>query len=157
MIYSGTDLKFKVEATIAGFSMADNDFLIVIKNRWGQTRQTIKKEECFNDEQGGFYFTVESVTTGAYFAFFTAFIPDDDYDKLTRNVVDKKHLYTVDSCGCNVIQTDCECPPDCECHQGTLKVKYTQVWTVNLDDGTYLTDKDGNLIIVDGNRVQLKV
>ena len=41
MIYSGTDLKFKVEATIAGFSMADDDFLIVIKNRWGQTRQTI--------------------------------------------------------------------------------------------------------------------
>jgi hypothetical protein len=49
MIYSGSDLKFHVECQLVGFSMEDNDFFIVIKNRWGQTRYTITKEECFRD------------------------------------------------------------------------------------------------------------
>lgn len=156
MIYSGSDLKFRVSANIAGFSMNDDDFVIVIKNRWGQTRYTITKDECFNDDLGGFYFTVENVTTGMYFAYFTAYVPDDDYDKLVRNIVDKQKLYTVDSCGCNVLVAECNCAADCQCHEGAMVVEYKQVWTVNLDDGTYLVDKNGDLIIVDGNRVQLK-
>lgn len=156
MIYSGSDLKFHVECQLVGFSMEDNDFFIVIKNRWGQTRYTITKEECFRDENDGFYFTIENVTTGSFFAYFTACVPDDDYDKQIRNIVDKQALYTVDSCGCKVVAKDCDCGDDCPCHGG-IKVTYRQVWTINLDDGTYLADSDGNLILSeDGKRIQLK-
>lgn len=157
MIYSGSDLKFKVEANIQGFSMVDNDFVIVIKNRWGQHRCTIKKEECFQDENNGFYFTIENVSIGVFYAYFTAYLPDDDYDKQTRNVVDKQRLYTVDSCGCKVNVDDCTCDSSCPCHDGEMKVTYKQVWTVNLDDGTYLTDKNGNLILTkDDMRIKVK-
>jgi hypothetical protein len=38
-----------------------------------------------------------------------------------------------------------------------MKVTYKQVWTVNLDDGTYLTDKNGDLILTeDGMRIKVK-
>lgn len=157
MIYTGTDLKFFVKATIDGFSMTDDDFRIVIKNRWGQTKYTIEKDECFSDSDGNFYFTIESVSTGSYYAYFTAIITDDDYDKQTRNIVDKQLLYTVDSCGCHVAKTDCGCDDDCECKVGCLTVSYKQVWTINVDGGTYLMDKDGKFIITaDGSRVQTK-
>lgn len=155
MIYSGSDLKFRVEATMQGFSMKDDYFTITIKNKWGHIKYTITKDECFCDSEDNFYFTVENVSTGSYFAFFAASVPDDDYDKNKRNIIDKQPLYTVDSCGCKVVSKDCDCGKDCDCHVGTLKVSYKQVWTTNVDDGMYLADNDGNLILTaDGKRIQ---
>lgn len=154
MYYAGSDLKFKVEATLDGFSMEEDDFQIVIKNRWGQVKYTITKEDCFTDDNGGFYFTIENISTGTFFAYFTAYVPDDDYLKQTRNVVNKKFLYVVDACGCHVNYDDCGCPSDCECRQG-LDVKYKQFWTVNLDGDIYLVDKDGGYILTsDGQRIK---
>ena len=154
MIYSGSDLKFKVEATLDGFSMEDDDFNIVIKNKWGQIKFLVRKDDCFRDDNGGYYFTLEDVSSGTYFAYFTAHVPDDDYLKHIRNVVHKKFLYTVNSCGCHIKYDECDCPQDCECHDG-LKVVYKQFWTVNIDGEVYLVDKNGGYILTsEGNRIK---
>ena len=147
MIAAGNDLKFRITTDFVGFSMDENDFSIVIKNRWGQIITTIPKNEFFQDTEGDFYFTVENVQIGSYFALFSAIVPDDDYDKRTRTRTDLQHIFSVGLC-CNSNTTFHKCPCD---HQ----VHYEQVWTTNIDGAAYLCDKDGNLILTaDGKRIQ---
>lgn len=153
MIYAGTDLKFKVEIEFENFTISDDDFNIVVKNKWGQTRYTVEKDEMFTDEEGNYYFTLEAVSAGIYYAILTAQINDDDYDKMKRSIVDMQHLCNVSTLGACYCHTTPMCN-DCNCEH---KVSYEQIWTINLDDGTYLADKNGNLIYTsDGKRIQLK-
>lgn len=145
MIYAGTDLKYKVTSQIEGFSFEENDFSIAIKNRWGKTLISVSKDECFVDSDGDYYFTLEGLGQGAFFAYFTAVVPDNDYDKLTRSITDRQLLVTIGGCQCSSPTVVCQCEH---------KVHYTLVWTANLDDGTYLVDKDGNFILTsDGKRI----
>lgn len=148
MIYPGTDLKFRVTSYIAGFDMTRDEFVISVIDQHGRTRYSATKDECFQDEGGGWLFTVENVKTGIYAVKFTGYIPDDDYDKLTRRFVDMQPLFTVGYCDRHAPKRCC-----CDSHH----VRYEQVWLANLDDGTYLCDADGNLVITeDGCRIKVK-
>lgn len=153
MIFAGSDLKFRITAIIESFKVADNDFNVVVKNKWGQVKYVVEKDEMFTDDKGNYYFTLESVPAGVYYAIFTATVLDDDYDKLTRTVVDMQHLCSVSalgSCNCQGIDVSSTCNCD-------HKVGYEQVWTVNVDGGIYLAGSDGALILTeDGKRIQLK-
>ncbi len=142
MIYPGSDLKFQITSTQPGFHLTEDDFTIVIRDQYGRKRQVIHKNDCFYDSDGRFYFTVEDVRRGVYYAFFDGSYEDDDYPKQRRVFTDAQELYRVDYCGC----------PCRREHEHT--VKYEQVWTVSLDDDTYLTDANGQYILTsEGKRI----
>ncbi len=147
MIYKGTDLKFQVTTTQDDFSLAENDFTIRIRNRWGRVEKVITKDDCFYDKEGRFYFMVEDVKTGIFYAFFSGFYEDDDYDKQTRTFTDEQTLYEVGQCRCARNRKN-----DCGCDH---KVHYTMVETVSLDGADYLADSEGRYIYTsDGKRIQ---
>lgn len=145
MSYEGTDLKFRMTSTIDGFSFDDHKFMVVIKNRWGRVVETVIKDLCFKDSEGQWYFTFENPPIGTYIATFVAYLPDDDYDKQMRVITDIQPIASV-GVSCNMKDASCQCDH---------KVHYEQVWATNIDDGSYLCDKDGNLILTaDGKRIQ---
>lgn len=151
MIYPGTDLKFKVTCEVTDFFMSEDSFDLTVKNRWGQEIAIIKKEDCFYDREGNFYFTVEDVKTGMLYVQFRAIREDDDYDKQTSIFTDMQLLAVVGQCECGAEQHPCDC--GCKDH----KVHYEQVWTVSVDGEDYLCDKDGRYILTaDGNRICFK-
>lgn len=156
IIFTGSDLKFRITSMREDLKLSERDFTIVIKNRWGQARHTIKKEDCFFDEDGHFYFTVESVLHGMYFALFTGGYEDEDYHKLYRTITDFQYLCTIIGENNNAKA----CPGvttlyDHTCDEGVHCVKYEQIWTVNIDGADYLADIDGNYVYTsDGKRVQ---
>lgn len=147
MIYKGTDLKFQVTTTQSDFSLAENDFTIRIRNRWGRVEKIITKNDCFYDKDGRFYFMVENVKTGVFYAFFSGSYEDDDYDKQTRTFTDEQALYEVGQFHCaRNRKTDCGCDH---------KVHYTMVETVSVDGADYLADSEGRYIYTsDGKRIQ---
>ena len=146
MIYAGTDLKYRITTSFEDFDLARDTFEIAIRNRWGQVKSTIKKDDCFYDSDGNYYFTVENVTNGVFFADFRGAYEDDDYDKQQRVVTDTQQLYEVGMCECRSIYVPCECEH---------KVRYEQVWTVSVDGGDYLADSEGRYIYTsDGKRIQ---
>ena len=150
MIYPNSDLKFRITSNSDRIVLQDIEFSITIKNRYGQAKVFIPKDECFQDSEGEYVFTIESVKKGAHFAYFSGFIDDSDYDKMTQQNTDIQELYVVGSCGVNTGGSiyDCE-------HEHI--VKYQRVIEVDVDGGTYLADKDGNLLLTaDGRRIQLK-
>lgn len=149
MIYPETDLKLRLTATIDGFSLTDDKFEIIIKNRWGRLSATITKDECFQDSEDRWYFTVENVKAGVYYATFIGFMSDKDYSKGERVFTDCQPIYEVGSVCCgSFYQSSCQCE-----HQ----VQYKQVYTVNLDDGTYLADVNGEPILAaDGHRIRFR-
>lgn len=145
MIYAGTDLKFRITTMVPGFKIERDDFSLSIINSLYKELCNIKKDDCFQDSEGSFYFLMENVPTGEYHAIFTAKVPDDDYSKQVRLVRDRQFLCKVGTCDSR--GNNCQC--------GETFVEYRQVWSVNLDDGLYLADKDGNLILTsDGERIQ---
>ena len=139
MIYPHSDLKFQVTATQPDFQLTEDDFTIVIKDRYGRIRQTIRKNDCFYDSDGRFYFTVEDVRRGIYYAFFEGSYEDDDYTKQKRVFTDAQELYRVGYCG----GCKCKCPH---------VVHYEQVWTVSIDGEDYLCDCDGRYILTSDNK-----
>lgn len=146
MIYPGTDLKFRIKSSVYGFSLTEHDFTVEIVGRRGYVRQRITKEQMFSDADGAWYFTLDNVRSGKTFAKFYASIPDGDFDKLTRTVTDIQ-LLCVAGCCCGQNRGG-----DCCAHI----VKYEQVWTADLDDGTYLAGSDGSLILTaDGCRIKV--
>ena len=47
----GTDMKFRIAVVKEGFSLAENDFYIVIKNRWGRVVARVQKSDCYIDNE----------------------------------------------------------------------------------------------------------
>lgn len=145
IVSAGNDLKFRVWTDFSDFSMAEDNFSIIIKNRWGQAMATIQKDDCFRDTEGNYYFTLENVHTGVYFATFIAELDDDDYEKQTRIRTDIQYIVTVSTCCCNATTPQCSCD-----HQ----VHYEQVWTTDVDGTPYLVGRDGEYILTsDGKRI----
>lgn len=141
-ISKGNDLKYRVKSSIPDFTLADDEFDIVIKNQWGQIRATIQKKDCYRDSEGSWYFNFENVQTGIYDAVFYAKVPDNDFSYLIRKVVDEQRLCVVG------IETQVQ-------QTGDHPVTYEQIWTVNLDNGVYLADENGNPIITaDGRKIK---
>ena len=143
MIYPGSDLKFQITTTRPDFYLSEDDFTIVIKDRYGRVRQTIRKQDCFTDTDENYYFVVEGVKRGVFYAWFEGSYEDEDYSKEQRDFTDMQELYRVCCRGC---KCSCKCKHD---------VQYTQVYTVSIDGADYLADCDGNYIYTgDGKRIQ---
>ena len=150
MIYPGQDLKFRITTEITGFSMDDCKFCITVLDLYGRRRYSVTKDECFQDSEGRWYFTMENTRRGIYFARFETEIPDDDFDDFSRKFIDVRLLVPV---GYNYY-----CCPTVHgfCCRQKYKIHYELVWTADLDDGTYLADATGALIITsDGKRIKI--
>lgn len=146
-IYPGMDLKFQVSTEFLDFHIEEDDFEIVVKDQYGRIRQRIKREDCFWDSDGRFYFTMENVKKGQYFAYFRGQYEDDDYDKQKATVTDYQPLVQVPDCGCKP-------PKACNCQH---KVHYQIVWVVSIDGDDYLCGSDGKYILTsDGKRIAFK-
>lgn len=154
-IYEGADVKFQITTEFENFQLTEDDFKIVIKDRWGRTRCTIVKDDCFYDSDGRYYFTIENVRNGIYQACFFGKYEDNDYDKQKAVITDKQQLFVVPSCvdGCNCgnnNQEGCKC----QCSHG---VHYMLVTTVSVDGEDYLCGSDGKYIFTsDGKRISFK-
>jgi tRNA U54 and U55 pseudouridine synthase Pus10 len=152
-IYPGMDLKFLVSTEFLDFHIEEDDFQIVIRNRWGQVKQIVHRDDCFWDTDGNFYFTMENVKKGEYFAYFMGTYEDEDYDKQKATVTDMQPLVTVPDCGCHST-------PGPSPHRGgecCHKVHYQIVWTVSIDGDEYLAGSDGKYILTsDGKRICFK-
>lgn len=143
----GTDLKFSVTATKENFSLDDDQFNVVIKNRWGRVVARMLKSDCYQDSEGKWYFNVENIQEGEHFAVFVGVIADTDYGKQKRMWHDSQMLF-VGREGC--IGTESRPTP----HGDDCPVSYEQIWTVNLADGEYLADRYGNFVYTsDGQRI----
>lgn len=145
MIYPGTDLKFRITTTQPDFNLSENTFEIKIKDQYNRVRQVVTKSDCFWDDQGNWYFVMDNVKTGIYFAWFHGRYEDEDYDDQRRDFADVQELCRVNY------------------HVGPMhrhrhhKVHYEQVWTVSIDGDEYLCDCDGNYVLTsDGKRICFK-
>ena len=148
MIYPGTDLKFRVTTEIPDFRLSEDGFGIVVRDRYGRTAARITKNDCFYDDYGNWYFTLEKVRSGWYYAFFTAWREDEDYDGQRAAFRDAQTLCIVGYC-------EKHAPRIHDCDEGNHKVHYEQVWTVSVDGADYLCDCDGNYVYTaDGKRIQ---
>lgn len=96
-IYEGTELKFTLDIQSEGFSMADDDFKVVIKNT--KKSVTISKAEMILNENENYLFTVDTgfMGTGEYWITTIAYVPDDDFDDGLRTEVQKQLLCVVTS------------------------------------------------------------
>ena len=143
----GTDLKFRVTVTKDNFSLDDDPFNIVIKNRWGRVVARVLKSNCYQDSEDRWYFNVENAPEGECFAVFVGGIADTDYGKGQRMWHDRQMLFIGREGCCAAEGRPMQKPEDCP-------VSYEQVWTVNLADGEYLADRDGNFVYTsDGQRI----
>ena len=135
----GTDLKFRVTVARDGFSLEEDPFNIVIRNRWGRVVARVMKHDCYQDSEGRWYFSVENVHEGEHYAVFIGAIADSDYGKQKRMWHDRQLLFIGRDGCCAAAPRPAMKPEDCP-------VGYEQVWTVNLADGEYLADRDGKFV-----------
>ena len=153
MIHAGTDLKFQVTAKLPGFTMKHDDFSIIVKNRWGQVKYIIEKDDMLKDDSDNFYFILTDVHGGSYYAVFTAHRSDTDYEDDIQRVVDKQLLCVVGG-GC-----DCGNDSGCGCDDGTdgMAVAYKRVWTVCINGYIFLAESDGTPILdCNGEKIYLR-
>jgi hypothetical protein len=143
----GDDLKFRVTVDREDFSIYEDDFVILVRDQGGRTRWRITKDDCFWDTEGRWYFTLERVRTGMYFAFFKGSYEDEDYDKQRRVWNDRQELMEVGlgRTGHDTVAVMSHCGHS---------VHYEQVWSVSVDGADYLADCYGRYIYTsDGKRI----
>lgn len=143
----GTDLKFRVITTKDDFSLDADQFVIVVKNQYGRVTHRVLKSDCYLDSEGQWYFNVEHVAVGLHYAVFVGVITDGDYTKMNRNWTDIQPMFL----GTN------DCKKCRYCCENDHPVSYEQVWTINIDDGEYLSGADGKFVLTsDGKRIGFK-
>jgi hypothetical protein len=85
--YVGSDLKFKIDISGAGFDMHDDDFYIELQQ--GTQRVKIAKDELVEDENSNYYLLLDTTSLGFGLVKMavTAFVPDADFpDGMRREV-----------------------------------------------------------------------
>lgn len=143
----GTDLKFRVMTTKDDFNLSRDPFNIIIKNKYGRVVKRLTKSDCLYDSEFRWYFNVENIQTGVYYAIFLGSYDDDDYAKQRRIWTDRQLLFICRE-GCMMTHLRARHPQSCP-------VSYEQVWSVSIDGEDYLADRDGNYIYTsDGKRIQ---
>lgn len=144
-IAPGTDLKFRVTPHIQDFQIAEDPFKIIVKNQAGRVCYVVPREDCFWDDLGRWYFSLEHVQEGLYEAIFEGKLEDGDFDKQRAVVTDRRPLTAVGRY---------TMPPK---PHGTPRVEYEQVWSVSVDGDEYLCGSDGKYILTsDGCRIGFK-
>lgn len=154
--FPGTDRKFMVTVTQEDFLLVDDDFEITVIDPYRRQRR-IRKQDCFFDSDGRYYFTLEKTLRGTYYAWFKGWYEDDDYDKQTRQFTDGQKLCEVGvrTCRCGTATDSTESADTggngCQCRH---VVQYQEVTTVSVDGDEYLADIDGKYILTsDGKRI----
>lgn len=96
-IYVGTRLKYTVDIQSEGFSMTTDDFEVTIKTT--RYQKTITKAEMKITAGEEYLFTIDTKEfgTGEYWAYTTAFVPDEDFDDGFRKEVTKTLLCVITS------------------------------------------------------------
>lgn len=149
------DVKFQITTTYDDFTLAGDPFTITVKDRYGRVVRTMGRDDCFWDDDGRFYFTLENVRRGVYYAYFTGSYEDEDYDKQRATVTDAQVLLTVPSCVLDKDSENIKLIGRKQCCRH--KVHYRVVTTVSLDGDEYLADIDGKYILTsDGKRIAFK-
>jgi hypothetical protein len=147
------DVKFQVTAAWDNFRLTGDEFEIIIKDQYGRVVDTIRKDDCLWDTDGRFYFTMEKVRQGIYYAWFRGDYEDEDYDDQRATVADIQELLRVPGHVCA-----CPCAEggdvlSCKCH----KVHYRLVTVVSIDGDDCLCGSDGSYILTsDGKRICFK-
>lgn len=153
-IYQGMDLKFQVTTEWPDFQLTEDPFEIIVKDRYGRIVRDMKKDDLFWDSDGRYYFTLENVRRGIYYAYFKGDYEDDDYDKQRAVVTDYQKLLEVPSC---VRDCPCENSNFTSSYKCCHKVHYQMVFTVSIDGDDYLCGSDGKYILTsDGKRICFK-
>lgn len=147
-IYPGMDIKFQVTTGWEDFHLTDGTFQITIKDNYGRVVRTLAKDDCFWDSDGRFYFTIEKVRRGVYWAFFKGTYEDEDYDDQRATVTDEQQLIVVPSVALAYGRKNTKLSGRCRCH----KVHYQLVTTVSIDGDEYLADCDGRYILTSDNK-----
>ena len=154
-IYPGMDVKIQVETFFDDFRLTDDSFRIVIRDAYGRIVRTVEKDDCFWDADGRYYFTMEKVKKGVYYAFFDGSYEDEDYDSQLAGITDWQKMLEVpspalaDGCKKQYIRDG-----QCLCRH---RVRYTVVTTVSIDGDEYLCGSDGKYILTsDGKRICFK-
>lgn len=143
----GTDLKFRVTVTKEDFSLARDEFNIVVKNRYGRVTHRILKNDCFYDSEQRWYFTVPNAKEGEHYAVFVGAYEDDDFNRQKRIWTDRQRLFVCRE-GCMMTKRPARHPQGCP-------VSYEQVWVVSVDGADYLADCNGEYVYTsDGKRIQ---
>ena len=143
MIYPGTDLKFRITTTQPDFQFSEDSFEIRIVDQYGRLWRTVTKSDCFWDDQGNWYFTMDNPRRGVYTAAFLGRYEDEDYDDQRRDFADVQELCRVGYLGGPRRHRKCR-----------HVVQYEQVWTVSVDGEDYLADCDGRYVLTaDGKRI----
>lgn len=85
-VYLGTDLKYKLEITSPGFSMADDDFDVYLRR--GSQIVHIPKNEAIQDGDDWYIcFNSEALGRGMVKAIIVAHVPDTDFEDGIRDEV----------------------------------------------------------------------
>lgn len=147
MVHSGSDLKFRIATDLEGFSLGRDPFAITVFDHYGRVRWQLTKNECFYDAEGQWYFLLDRVPRGVYFAQFTAFTPDMDFNDTYRRTLDRQLLIVVDY----------HAPLSRKhCSHDTHFVTYTLTSATNMDTGTYLEGSDGSIVFTsDDQRIEI--
>lgn len=146
----GIDLKIRVTARAAGFDMREDDFSIEITTAWGRVVRLLRKADTLVDAEGRFYFTLDNVGAGSYYATFTARLPDagfaDGHQELRV-----RHLLTIVGREWNGVPV---CIPG---GSPVLSVSYEAVWMDGSSAGVPLPYEPGESEPVGIVRIRYKV
>lgn len=152
-IYPGMDVKFQVTTEWENFLLTDDAFEIVIKDQYGRVVETFGKDDCLWDTDGNFYFALEKVRAGVYYAWFKGSYEDEDYTDQQATVADVQELLRVPGTVCGCPCQDAGKSLYCKCH----KAHYRLVTVVSIDGDDYLCGSDGKYILTsDGHRICFK-
>ena len=93
--FIGEELKYLVQLTASGFSMADDDFKIEVS--CGSQKKTYEKSDLIVDGQGKYYLAIDTsdFRKGDLYATVTAYVPDEDFDDGVRTEMFQQKLLTL--------------------------------------------------------------
>lgn len=93
--YLGAGLKYTVKITVPGFSMADDNWKLVLQ----QNKKTLElqKSDCFMDSDGIWYFCFDSseFSNGKLYIITYAYVPDGMFPNGIRTEIDKTQLVEI--------------------------------------------------------------
>lgn len=93
--FLGTELKFLINIEAGGFSMANDDFTVIL--RQGSKKKILEKSDLARDSEDNFYICFDSSEFGVGMiqAIVMAYVPDDDFPDGTRTEVYLMNLVNV--------------------------------------------------------------
>lgn len=95
--YLGTELKYALNISAEGFSMAEDNFRVELK--CGPRSIVLEKDDLTRDGEDNYYITFDSreIGPGRITAIITAYVPDEDFEDGLRTEIAKVDLAYIKS------------------------------------------------------------